>query len=158
MCIRDSLLIAVYVTINLHDLAPKGSGLRADLKVWHFMLGLCVFVLLIARLGTRLSSGVTPRITPPLSRWMKRSSDAMHILLYIFMFGMPVLGWLAVSAKGDPIIFLGLQLPALIGQDKVLYSSLKKIHETDVYKRQTGSRFGNSPRKDNGLPRAPLLK
>ena len=77
------LLIAVYVTINLHDLAPKGSGLRADLKVWHFMLGLCVFVLLIARLGTRLSSGVTPRITPPLSRWMKRSSDAMHILLYI---------------------------------------------------------------------------
>ncbi len=54
----------------------------------------------------------------------------MHFALYVFMLGMPILGWFAVSAKGDPILFFGLQLPALIGHDKSLYDTLKEIHET----------------------------
>ena len=58
------LLIAVYVMINLHDLAPKGSSLRAEFKTWHFMLGLCVLVLLCARLITRLYSGAVRASTP----------------------------------------------------------------------------------------------
>lgn len=124
------LLIAVYVMTYLHDFAPKGSELRAEFKVWHFMLGLCVLALVFARLVMRLTSGTTPLVTPPISHWMKLSGDAMHIALYVFMIGMPVLGWLAVSAKGDPIIFYGLQLPALISQDKGLYDWLKDIHET----------------------------
>ena len=54
----------------------------------------------------------------------------MHGLLYVFMIGMPVLGWFAVSAKGTPVLFFGLQLPALIGQNKELYDLLKETHET----------------------------
>lgn len=124
------LLIAVYAMINLHDLAPKGSELRAELKVWHFMLGLCVLALVLVRLVTRLRSGTAPGITPPIPRWQKSLAQTMHITLYVFMLCMPVLGWLAVSAKGDPIFFFGLQLPALIGHDKALYDSLKEIHKT----------------------------
>jgi len=124
------LLIAVYVTINLHDFAPKGSDLRAELKIWHFMLGLSVFVMVFARLATRLFSGPTPRITPPIPRWQKWSAETMHVALYAFMLGMPLLGWLAVSAKGVPILFFGILLPALIGPDKELYDSLKEIHGT----------------------------
>ena len=41
----------------------------------------------------------------------------------------PLLGWLAVSAKGDPVAFYGLQLPLLIGPDKGLSRSLKEVHE-----------------------------
>ncbi len=124
------LLVAVYVAINLHDFAPKGSDLRAELKVWHFMLGLSVLALVVARLATRLFSGPAPRITPPLPRWQKWPAEAMHIALYTFMLGMPMLGWLAVSAKGAPIFFFGLQLPVLISQDKELYDWLKGIHQT----------------------------
>lgn len=124
------LLIGVYAMINLHDVAPKGSDLRAELKVWHFMLGLCVFALVFIRLATRLSSGPVPGITPALPRWQKHLAEAMHIVLYVFMFAMPILGWLALSAKGDPIVFYGLHLPALIGGDKALYDTLKDIHET----------------------------
>jgi cytochrome b561 len=124
------LLIAVYAMINLHDLAPKGSELRAELKVWHFMFDLCVLALVFARLATRLSSGAAPCITPPIPRWQERTAEGLYIALYAFMLGMPVLGWLAVSAKGEPVLFLGLQLPALIGRDKALYDSLKEIHET----------------------------
>lgn len=124
------LLIAVYAAINLHDLAAKGSDLRAELKAWHFMLGLSVLALVFLRLAARWSSGATPRITPPIPHWQKRSAEAMHIALYAFMIGMPMLGWLAVSAKGNPVFFFGLELPPLIGRDKPLYDTLKEIHET----------------------------
>lgn len=125
-----ALLIAVYAAINLHDLAPKGSDLRAELKVWHFMLGLSVLALVFTRIATRLFSGPAPSITPPLPRWQEWSATAMHVTLYVFMLSMPVLGWLAVSAKGAPIVFFGLQLPFLISQNKELYDWLKGIHQT----------------------------
>ena len=124
------LLIAVYAAINLHDMAPRGSELRAGLKLGHFMLGLGVLALVLARFAVRLFAGAAPRITPPAPRWQTRSAEAMHIALYAFMLGMPLLGWLAVSAKGAPILLFGLQLPALIGQDKGLYDWFKEIHET----------------------------
>lgn len=124
------LLIAVYATVNLHDVAPKGSAFRADLKVWHFTLGLSILGLVVARLATRLFSGPAPRVTPPIPRWQQRSAEVMHIALYAFMLVLPALGWLAVSAKGVPIAVLGLQLPALIDPDKALYDWFEDIHET----------------------------
>lgn len=124
------LLIGVYAAIEFHDLAPKGSTLRAELKTWHFMLGLSVLALVAVRLTTRLLSGPAPRIEPALPVWQQRLAEWTHVTLYVFMIGMPILGWFAVSAKGDPVVFFGLQLSALIGQDKTLYKSLKDIHET----------------------------
>lgn len=124
------LLIGVYAAINLHDLTPKGSTLRPELKAWHFMLGISVLLLVAVRLATRLVSGAAPKIEPGPSMWQQRLAEGMHVALYAFMLGMPILGWFAVSAKGDPVLFFGMQLPMLIGQDKDLYRSLKEIHET----------------------------
>lgn len=62
--------------------------------------------------------------------WQQRLAEAVHIGLYVFMIGMPLLGWFAVSAKGDPVLFFAAQLPPLIGRDKALYDILKEIHET----------------------------
>jgi cytochrome b561 len=124
------LLVAVYAAINLHDVAPKGSALRADLKTWHYMLGLCVFVLVAVRLLIRAFSGAVPRIAPDLPRWQEALAKAMHAALYVFMVAMPLLGWLAVSAKGDPVPFFGLELPTLLGPSKALAHDLKEIHET----------------------------
>ncbi len=124
------LLIAVYAMINLHDVAAKGSALRADLKTWHFLLGLGVLVLVAVRLVARPFAGAAPLIVPAIPRWQQRLAVALHVGLYVFMFSMPLLGWLAVSAKGDPVLFFGAQLPPLIGQDKTLYDSLKEIHAT----------------------------
>lgn len=46
------------------------------------------------------------------------------------MIGMPLLGWLVLSAGGKPIPFFGLELPALIGENKPLAKQLKERHET----------------------------
>lgn len=79
------LLVAVYAAINLQDLAPKGSALRADLKSWHFMLGLTVLALVLIRLATRLFAGPAPLIAPVLSVWNQRLKTWMHVALHVFM-------------------------------------------------------------------------
>lgn len=123
------LLVAVYATINLHDLAPKGSELRAAFKTWHFMLGLSVLMLVGARLGIRFLSGPPPRIEPDIGRRQLQAAHFMHAALYVFMIGMPLLGWLALSAGGKPIPFFGLELPALMGMNKGLADTFKDVHE-----------------------------
>lgn len=123
------LLIAVYVSINLHDIAPKGSELRAAWKTWHFMLGLSVFMLAAARIVIRFLSGPAPRIEPPTPHWQLTAAHAMHHALYAFLIVMPLLGWLTLSAGGKPIPFFGLEFPALLGPDKGLASALKETHE-----------------------------
>ena len=44
------LLIAVYATIEFREIFPKGSDPRKAMKMWHFMLGLSVFFLVILQI------------------------------------------------------------------------------------------------------------
>lgn len=123
------LIVAVYACIDLRGYYPKGSYMRDALKTWHFMLGLSVFVLVWVRL-VFIINGQTPQILPDPPMWQKLSSKAMHYTLYLLMIGMPLLGWLLLSASGKPIPFFGLHLPALISESKSVADTIKEIHET----------------------------
>lgn len=124
------LIAAVYACIELSDLFPKGSDSRDALKTWHFMLGLSVLFLVFLRLLARLVSGPAPRIKPPAVRWQELLSVAVHYALYGLMLGLPLAGWLVLSLGGKPIPFFGLELPALVAQNKELGKQIKEIHET----------------------------
>lgn len=108
------LMVAVYACIELRELFPKGSDPRENLKALHFMLGLTVLALVALRVALRLSAPA-PRIEPAPSRGQQIMSKLMHAALYVFMVGMPLAGWLYLSAKGKPVPFFGLELPALMG-------------------------------------------
>lgn len=123
------LLVAVYGSIELREIFPKGSDPREMLKTWHFMLGLTVFGLVWLRLAARLF-GTAPRITPAPLAWEKTLAGLMHGALYLLMIGLPLVGWIMLSAAGKPVPFFGLELPAIVGQDKALAKTLKEIHET----------------------------
>lgn len=122
------LFIAVYACIELRVLYPKGSDLREALKTWHFMLGMLVFVMVALRLAARLS-GPTPDIQPEPPSWMQISAKLLHLALYALMIVLPGTGWLLLNATGKPVPFFGLELPALIGENKDLATALKEIHE-----------------------------
>lgn len=123
------VLIAVYATISLTEVAPRGSDLRSGLEVWHYAFGLCILALLAARVGLYTVAGPKPRIVPPISRWQALSARAMHLALYAFMLFTPLLGWVAISARGAPIQILGLPLPMPVGPDRGLSEVLNDIHE-----------------------------
>ncbi len=122
------LFIAVYSCIELREAYPKGSDIREALKTWHFMLGLLVFVVVWPRLAARLS-GPTPAIQPEPPVWQQLFAKLLHAALYALMIVMPLTGWLQLSAFGKPIQFFGLQLPALIAENKDLGKSIKELHE-----------------------------
>ena len=122
------LFIAVYGSVELRVFFEKGSVPREALKTWHFMLGMLVFVLVWLRIAVRLT-GTTPDIQPAPAKWQDLSAKLLHLALYVLMIGMPVTGWLLLSASGKVIPFFGLELPALIGANKDLASQLKAVHE-----------------------------
>ncbi|MEO9079522.1 MAG: cytochrome b [Rhodanobacter sp.] len=124
-----ALLIGVYACIELHDLATRGSDLRAGLKTWHFMLGLTVFALVFLRLSLRFVTP-TPQMSPGIVAWQRHLAGIMHGLLYTFLIVMPLLGWFTLSASGKVIPFFGLELPALTAPDKAVASAVKEVHET----------------------------
>lgn len=122
------LLIGVYVLIELRGIYPKGSDPSEAMKMWHEMLGMTIFGLVFVRLGLRLVLRA-PVITPSPPDWQRFLALAMHVALYAFLVAMPLLGWLMMSAKGRPVPFFGLQLPALIGPDKALAHNIEDLHE-----------------------------
>ncbi len=123
------LMVAVYACIELREIYPKGSDPREALKMWHFMLGLCVGILVWVRIFFMVT-GTKPPIIPTPPRWQHLLSKAVHGALYLLMIGLPILGWSMLSAAGKPIPFFGLELPALINENKELSKSMKEIHAT----------------------------
>ncbi|MDO8990488.1 MAG: cytochrome b [Sideroxyarcus sp.] len=122
------LFVAVYGTIELRELYEKGSDPREALKTWHFMLGMLVFIMIWLRLAARFSAPL-PLIRPAIPRLQEVSAKLLHLALYALMIGMPLTGWLLLSAAGKPIPFFGLQLPALIAENKDLAGQIKELHE-----------------------------
>lgn len=122
------LIVLVYACIELREIYPKGSEAREALKAWHFMLGLLVFGLVWLRLAARLSGRVPP-IVPPPPAWQLHVAHAAEVTIYIFMIAMPLLGWMVLSGKGKPVPFFGIELPALIGENKNFAGQLEEIHE-----------------------------
>jgi cytochrome b561 len=123
------LIAAVYLCIEMRGYFPRGSAERNALKTWHFMLGLSVLILATARLAVHLLSSKPP-ISPEPARWQRIAARVVHVLLYAFMLGMPLLGWLVLGAAAKPIPFFGLQWPALTAPDPALAERLEGIHET----------------------------
>jgi cytochrome b561 len=122
------LIAAVYATMEFKSIFPKGSPSRDAMAFWHYTLGLSVFFLVRLRLLVRLA-GSAPVVEPSLPAWQALLARGMHWSLYILMIGLPLLGWLTLSAKGTPVPFYDWGLPALIGQSKELAKWLKDVHE-----------------------------
>lgn len=124
-----ALLIAVYACIELRELYPRGSDPREALKTWHFMLGLSVFVLVWLRFAARML-GTTPPIVPPAPKWQTLIAQTVEFALYALMVVLPILGWITLSAEGEPIPFFGLQLPALVAENRQLAERTEELHVT----------------------------
>lgn len=122
------LIAGAYTAMELRSIFPKGSPERDAMASWHYLLGLSVFFLVWLRLLARLP-GVAPVVEPALPARQAALARLVQWALYALMAGLPLLGWLALSAKGGPVPFLGVELPLLVGKSAELARLFKKLHE-----------------------------
>ncbi|WP_085958799.1 cytochrome b [Cupriavidus sp. BIS7] len=117
------------VAVELTDFFPKGSATRSALMNLHKSAGLSVLALMVLRLLARVSQPV-PAPPPGGSRLMERAAGATHLLLYVLMLGMPVLGVLASAWRGRAVPFFGLEWTLPIAQNKALSDLAMDLHRT----------------------------
>lgn len=92
------------------DLPKSPPGLRADWFNVHKSIGLCIGVLMLARLGWRLRHPPPP-LPASVPRWQVLASRASHWLLYACLLAMPLAGYLGSSFTRYPVKFFGFALP-----------------------------------------------
>lgn len=107
------------------SLSPR----KLQLISWHKWIGFTVLLLFIPRIVVRLTRPV-PAPVATMPGWQRTVASITHAALYAFMVAVPVSGWLMSSAKGFPVVYLGLvPLPDLVGKDEALGNLLKSAHE-----------------------------
>ena len=92
------------------DLPKSPPGLRAGWFNVHKSIGMSIGLLMLARLGWRLSH-VAPALPASLPRWQARAARLSHGLLYAALIAQPLVGYLGSSFTRYPIKYFGITLP-----------------------------------------------
>jgi len=96
---------------------------------YHKTFGVLILGLMIVRIIVKMAKG-KPDYNPPLTKFEHSASNAVHGLLYLCLFAMPVLGWLGTGANGFPVELFNWKLPAILAKDKDLGGLLMELHGT----------------------------
>lgn len=104
-----------------------GNEMTNFLYKYHKTFGILVLILTVLRIALRRAAP-PPAYASPLSGIVRVASSTTHVLLYLLLLAMPVLGWLATAAGGFPVQFFDWELPGLIGKDEALSEQLFRLH------------------------------
>jgi cytochrome b561 len=93
----------------------------------HETLGLCVFVLALARLAWR---AVAAKPEPPaVSRWMGLAADAVQWCLYALMLALPLTAITGAWLEGHPLTLLGgVEIAPWFGESHDFGARLATLH------------------------------
>jgi cytochrome b561 len=95
---------------------------------WHKWAGITVLVLAALRLLWRLVNRA-PAYPATMPAWQQNAAHALHGLLYVLIFAVPLSGYFYSLAAGVPVVWFGLfKLPVLIQADPALKLVLKAVH------------------------------
>lgn len=107
-----ALLVVGFLMGNI----PKDDiSFRALVYNWHKTLGMLILVLSVARLIWKLTHKA-PAPLPGLKDWERLVSKSVHTLFYVFMIGMPLVGWAIISTSRFPSFFFNsakMRIPEL---------------------------------------------
>lgn len=122
-----ALLILAMLFIGAAMVSTAGPA-YASLIALHRPLGIAILLLAALRLVIRLATGAPP-LPADLPRVQQRAARGAHILLYLAMIGLPLIGWAMLSAGGYPVrLTAGLVLPPIVPQNALAFGLLRQAH------------------------------
>ena len=111
-----------------------GIGMVTSLSDYHRLisihrpLGIAILILVAIRLVNRLLNPPPP-LPGHMPTWQRLAAKGSHVVLYLLMFALPLVGWGMLSAADYPIVLYGsLHLPPILPHDVMLYAALRKTH------------------------------
>ncbi len=107
---------------------PGFSPTKLKYFSWHKWAGVTVLALAALRLLWRLAHR-PPAYPASMSPFQQNAAHALHLLLYVLMFAVPISGYFYTLAAGVPVVYFGvIPLPVLIDADPALKPVLKGVH------------------------------
>jgi cytochrome b561 len=132
MMLHWLIAIAVIANWRIAESAEHASKAEArEIMATHMALGITIFVLAILRLAVRQIQKPLP-LASHLIKWEVVLARVTHGLFYVLLLGLPILGWVAMSAYGGSINMFGwFNWPALpVSQSKETAEMIFEIHHT----------------------------
>jgi len=124
-----ALIIAQYVLAEAAEELADGPE-KLGVITNHKSVGMLILLLMLARIGWKLSNRGLPRPVP-MARPQQIAAAAGHGILYLLLLVLPLSGWMMSSAAGYPTALFGLfQFPTLLGENHDLHETLEEVHET----------------------------
>ena len=97
---------------------------------FHFSLGLTLMLLVLLRLGWRVTHPAPP-LPAAAAPWERLLARGMHLAWYLLMLALPLSGILYRQFRGKATSWFGLfDLPAFFAPDKGWAHQFEEIHET----------------------------
>ncbi|MFM0308435.1 cytochrome b [Paraburkholderia sp. RL17-383-BIF-A] len=94
----------------------------------HKPLGIALLLLVVVRVGVRLTRG-SPPLPDDMPTPQRFAAKASHLVLYALMAAMPLIGWAMLSAAGYPVTLYGpLHLPPITPHNVELFALLRALH------------------------------
>lgn len=126
------LIAVLVVTLIIVGLVmtrmPEGPA-QTFLFDLHRSVGWTILPLMLVRLAYRLIHPAPPLPTD-IPEIQKLAAHASHWLLYAALIAQPLIGWLGMSAFGEPIRFFWLiDIPTIWSKDEALSERLFVLHD-----------------------------
>lgn len=119
--IMGTIVLGWYMTSISDD---PGSDWYFNL---HKSIGIIIALLVLVRLAWRF--GHTPAALPDsVPKWQKKTSRAVHWMLYICIVLMPILGLTGALFSRSGVVFFGLTVPRILGPDRALTELFLSAH------------------------------
>ncbi|MGV8959902.1 MAG: cytochrome b [Stenotrophomonas sp.] len=128
-----SMALLILTMLFVGVIMVASLTLRPMLIDLHRPLGIAILLLVLVRLGNRLTHRPPP-LPADLPAIQKFAALASHWVLYALMLAMPLIGWSMLSAGGYPIVMFGsVHLPAILPHSPGLYAPLRMAHGLLAY-------------------------
>ncbi len=99
---------------------------------FHSLLGLAIIVLTLVRLGWRLTHQ-PPDLPAATSALIRRASHLAHMLLYLLILLVPMIGIPTLLYRGRGIDFGVFQIPPMLARTPEIFHPLTDVHGYAAY-------------------------
>jgi cytochrome b561 len=122
------LIVSAFIMGLVMTSIPGFSMAKLRYFSWHKWLGVTVFGLAVLRVLWRQFRKPPPH-PAHMPQWQNRAAEAVHMLLYMLIFAVPISGYLYTLSAGVPVVFLGVwPMPVFMAPNPEWKPILRAVH------------------------------